>query len=94
MCPPVLGHVDSWLRGMGLYTQPSAPESIFRGEGGGGWVGGGGGGGAWRLLCVPSHGGGGRQWELRPAWPKKAGGVPGPLCPFEDEPRIRQGGLR
>ena len=28
------------------------------------------GGGGWRLLCTPSHaGGGGRRWELRPAWP-------------------------
>ena len=31
---PVLGHVDSWLRCMGLYTQPSAPESVFWGRGG------------------------------------------------------------
>ena len=42
----------------------------------------GGGGGGWRLLCAPTHAGGGRRWELRPAWPKKPGGVPwarGPL---------------
>ena len=38
---------------MGLYPQPSAPESLF-------W-GGCGGGGGWRSLCAPSHvrGGGG-----------------------------------
>ena len=42
----------------------------------------GGGGGGWRLLCAPSRAGGGRRWELRPAWPLKPGGVPwarGPL---------------
>ena len=32
--------------------------------------------------------------ELCPAWPLTPGGVPGPLGPFEDEPRIRRGGLR
>ena len=59
---------------MGLYPQPSAPESLFWG----GW----GGGGGWRSLCAPSHAGGGRRWGLRPAWPKIPGGVPwarGPL---------------
>ena len=60
---------------MGLYPQPSAPESLF--------LGGLRGGGGWRLLCAPMHaGGGGRRWELRPAWLKKPGGVPwarGPL---------------
>ena len=35
VCRLVVGHVDSWPRGMGLYPQPSAPESIFLGEGGG-----------------------------------------------------------
>ena len=35
----------------------------------------GGEGGGWRLLCAPSLLGGGRRWELRPAWPKKPGGV-------------------
>ena len=42
----------------------------------------GGGGGGWRSLCAPTHVGGGRRWELYPAWPKKPGGVPwarGPL---------------
>ena len=38
-------------RGMGLYPQPSALESLF-------WVGPRGGGG-WRLLCAPTHAGGG-----------------------------------
>ena len=41
-----------------------------------------GGGGGWRLSRAPTHAGGGRRWELRPAWPKKPGGVPwarGPL---------------
>ena len=59
---------------MGLYPQPSAPESLFFGgaEGGGGW----------RLSRAPTHAGGARRWELRPAWPKIPGGVPwarGPL---------------
>ena len=89
MCRPVSGHVDSWPRGVGLYTQPSAPESVFWGRGGG-RVGGGGGG----CRVSPPKGGGGRRWELRPAWPKKPGGVPGPLGPFEEKPQILPGGLR
>ena len=59
---------------MGLYPQPSAPESLCGGAEGGG--------GGWRLSCAPTHAGGGHWWELRPAWPKKPGGVPwarGPL---------------
>ena len=37
---------------MGLYPQPSAPESLF-------WGGAEGGGGGWRLLCAPTHARGG-----------------------------------
>ena len=41
-----------------------------------------GGGGLAVVACTLPCGGGGRRWELRPAWPKKPGGVPwarGPL---------------
>ena len=42
LCRPLSGHVNSWMLGMGLYRQSSAPESIFWG-GGGARLGGGGG---------------------------------------------------
>ena len=49
----VWGHVDSWPRGMGLYPQPSAPESLFCGGCGGG-------GGVAVVVCtLPCAGGGG-----------------------------------
>ena len=50
-------------------------ESLFGGAEGGG-------GGLAVVACTHPCGGGGRRWELRPAWPKKPGGVPwahGPL---------------
>ena len=82
----------SWPRGMGPYPQPSTPESLFGGVGGGG----GGGGGGWRLLCAPTHAGGGgvaggssvRLGRKNPV------ASPGLVGPFEEEPRIRRGGLR
>ena len=78
VCRLVLGHVTSWPRGIGLYTQPSALESVFWGGGGGGGLG----GGLAAVVCtLPCGGGGVRRWELRPAWPKKPGGVPGPWAP-------------
>ena len=49
---PVSGHVDSWPRGVGLYPQPSAPESLF-----GGGLGGGGGGLAVVVCTLPCRGG-------------------------------------
>ena len=58
------------------------------------FLGGAEGGGGWRLLCAPSLVGGGRRWELHPAWPLNPVASPGLVGPFEEEPRIRQGGLR
>ena len=73
---------------MGLYPQPSAPESLLGGAEGGGGAG-------WRLLCAPTHAGGGvaggssvRLGRKNPV------ASPGPVGPFEEEPRIRRGGLR
>ena len=54
-----------------------------------------GGGGGWRLLCAPSHvrGGvaGGSSVRLGRENPVVS---PGLVGPFEEEPRIRRGGLR
>ena len=55
-----------------------------------------GGGGGWRLWCAPSHAGGGgvasgsfvRHGRVNPM------ASPGLVGPFEEEPRIRRGGLR
>ena len=59
------------------------------------WGGAEGGGGGWRLLCAPSHAGGGvaggssvRHGRENPV------ASPGLVGPFEEEPRIRRGGLR
>ena len=87
VCCLGLGHVDSWPRGMGRYTQPSAPESVAGGVGGAG-------GGGWRLLCGPSFGGGVAGGSFVRRGRKNPAASPGPLGPFEGEPRIRRGGLR
>ena len=54
-----------------------------------------GGGGGWRLLCAPSHAGGGvaggssvRLGRENPV------ASPGLVGPFEEEPRIRRGGVK
>ena len=56
----------------------------------------GGGGGGWRLWSVPSHAGGGgvaggSSVRLGRVYPVAS---PGLVGPFEEEPRIRRGGLR
>ena len=60
------------------------------------FLGGLGGGGLAVVACThPCGGGGGRRWELRPAWPKKNPvASPRLVGPLEEEPRIRRGGLR
>ena len=91
---PGVGPCHFKLRGMGLYPQPSAPESTLQEQGG--LRGGGGGGGGWRLLCAPSHVGGGgfAGGSSARRGPTNTSLIPGPLGPFEDEPRIGRGGLR
>ena len=71
---------------MGLYPQPSAPESLCGGVVRGGW----------RLLCAPTLvGGGGLPVGASPGLAEKnPAASPGLVGPFEEEPRIRRGGLR
>ena len=73
---------------MGLYPQPSAPESLF-----GGAEGGGGGGAGGCCVHPPMRGGvaGGSSVRLGRKYPVAS---PGLVGPFEEEPRIRRGGLR
>ena len=55
----------------------------------------GGGGGLAVVVCTLPCGGGGRRWELRPAWPKIPGGVPWARGPLRgrtsDSPGVRKG---
>ena len=54
------------------------------------------GGGGWRLLCAPSHvrGGGVASGSSVRLGQKNPVASPGLVGPFEEEPRIRRGGLR
>ena len=73
---------------MGLYPQPSAPESLFFGGAEGGR------GGLAVMECtLPCGGGvaGGSSVRLGRVNPVAS---PGLVGPFEEEPRIRRGGLR
>ena len=52
------------------------------------------GGGGWRLLCAPTHAGGVAGGSSVRHGRKNPVASPGLVGPFEEEPRIRRGGLR
>ena len=73
---------------MGLYPQPSAPESLFPGGLRGG------GGGLAVVVCTLPCGGGVAGGSSVRRGRKNPVASPGLVGPFEEEPRIRREGLR